>query len=116
MNITLDKQIALEILLNNKKEHIEIYKKALEGWKVEMEKHSLLLSEWATNSGKNEERPKEPSKPVSYEKTYDELIQKLEYHALDLIEVPDYEFDQIINNNFGWMSNFLSTSSMYTSK
>ena len=116
MRIVLRKATALSKLNENKQNHIDTYQETVDGWEKKLEEYTVELNTWAKNGGKSEDRPKEPPKPKDYTEEYDGLIQKIEYHQLDTVEVEEYEFDQIINDKFNWSNGFLATNAMYSSR
>lgn len=116
MNITIKTFDALTTVKSNKQNHIDTFVETVEGWKVKHKEFTDSLSVWALNEGGNKERPQEPQKPKDHTDEYDRLIELLETHVLDNIEVAEYEYDEIIKNKFGWSEGFMLSNSQYTSR
>jgi hypothetical protein len=112
MKIVLSKEEALEALTQHQERHIEEYKEQFKGWRTAMQEHGEALKEWATE-GAEGKRPQEPTRPTNHLKNYQDLIQKLNYHQLDTIEVDEGEFNQIVNDSFYWSYNWLIMNDTY---
>lgn len=116
MKIVIKTQNALELLKQHKQTHMDTFEETVDGWKIALEKYTEELNQWAKDGGVQGDRPQEPYKPKDYTKDYDNLIDLLENHVLDNLEVEEYEYDQIIKDKFGWTDGFLLSNSTYASK
>lgn len=124
MDIKVKTSNALSMLKTNKENHILEYKKQVQGWKKSMEEYEQNLAKWrqdtpedifkAEKYSEENPKPKEPLKPMAYTKDYDKYIELLEAHVEDNIQISEYEYQQIIKNQFNWTSTFLCNSNMYS--
>jgi hypothetical protein len=115
MDITMFKSVVLKTLGTNKAKHILEYKDQLDGWKLKMEEHSEKMKDWV-NYGGTGQRPQEPSKPQNFIKEYDKYINMITCHVNDTIKLNEYEYEQIINDEFNWKGAFLANSTLYSNK
>jgi hypothetical protein len=123
MVITLNKKKCLKILNENREKHIKAYTEQIQGWKKAMDQYSEELAAWSSKASEDifnkenaADRPKEPYKPQSYLPSYDRLIELISNNVTETIEVSENDFDQIVNDEFGWTHTFLTTNSLYNSK
>jgi hypothetical protein len=112
VELIISKQDALEKLNVHLERHITEYKEQFRGWQQAMQIYGDTLKAYAAGSAEGK-RPDEPVRPVNHIKQYKELINKLEHHVPETILVDDYEFDQIINDKFGWTGGFLLSNTTY---
>lgn len=113
MDVTMNTHFVIETLKENRKKHVEEYKEQLNGWKEKMEEHNEQMMDWVSNSGANK-RPVEPFKPEDYVETYDKYINMMENHIDLRITMSEYEYEQLIEDNFNWKGKFLSNSTLYS--
>lgn len=121
MNIKMQTNIVLNLLKTHREKHIEEYALQIQGWKKAMEDYAKELAIWRDNTpedifdnSNNEKKPKEPFKPVSYVKDYDKLIELIEHHVDGIIELEEFEFNQIVKDEFSWKSGFLAMTNTYS--
>jgi hypothetical protein len=113
MDITMDTHVVSQILQKNKQKHIEEYKLQLDGWKAKMEEYNDHMKGWATNGGVGL-RPKEPIKPHNYLETYDKYINMLGNHTDLRIVISEFQYEELINDNFNWKSGFVANTTLYS--
>jgi len=112
--ITVMKAKLLKKLEENKKEHVEIYKVALEAWK---EKVTKALREALTDAetGKRYITEFDIEEPECHKKDYEAMIEMIQWHDGTTIELQPYEFNHYIRDRWDWSRSFLKMSSSYTS-
>ena len=52
-------------------------------------------------------------RPENHAEDYDRALSMLSWHTSDVIEVTEREFEQYINDEWGWKGQFLATTSNY---
>lgn len=114
MRLILSKKRVLDTLRANKERHILEYKEQFKGWQDAMQKHGDDLKDWAQNHS-DKKQPSAPPRPADHLEDYDKLIQKLEHHVEENIEVEEYEFDQLVNDKFNWTRGWLLSNATYAS-
>jgi hypothetical protein len=122
MQILMKTQEVLSLLQDHRQKHIQEFTLQMEGWKKAMEKYAEKLAKWRDGfsndifeqTKQGMKRPKEPEKPTSYVEDYDSMIEFLQYHVGDSIELGQDDFDQIVKDEFGWKGEFSSTSLRYS--
>lgn len=124
MLIQMETKTVLELLKDHKEKHIQEFSEQMQGWKKAMEQFAVELSEWKdsisddifaqSDKDTRKQRPVEPQRPISFVKDYDKLIELVEHHVGDKVEIEQYEFDQIVKDEFGWKGQFLSNSALYS--
>jgi hypothetical protein len=113
VDVIMHKDDVLSILLENKQKHIKEYEEQINGWKEKMEEFNGLMQEWVVKGG-IDKRPHEPFKPQNFIDTYDKYINMLKHHVDMRINLAEFEFDQIVNDEFNWKGTFLANSNLYT--
>ncbi|MNJ90172.1 hypothetical protein D3C87_77660 [compost metagenome] len=127
MNIQMKNKEVLSLLDKHRQNHINEYANQVQGWKEAMENFSQKLIDWKNqisedifeeneNHKSTNTRPQEPQRPVSYVKDYDKMIELLGYHIGDTITLEEYEFNQVVKDEFGWKGHFMTNSALYSSK
>lgn len=123
MNITMQTSEVLSILKQHREMHIHEFSNQMKGWKVAMEKFGAELSKWKEsfsndifhdNKVVTSKRPIEPQRPISFVEDYDKLIELITYHIGETIELSEYDFQQIVKDDFGWKGTFLNNSTLYS--
>ena len=112
--VLIQKKRLLEKLKQNRDEHKEIYETALEGWKEEVIKG---LEDALVKAKKGEEyiTQLDLTKPVHHLKEYDEIIDRVEWHEKDLIELDIQEFNCFVRDKWDWSHWFLKQATSYSS-
>lgn len=124
MKISMNAQELLNTLKTNRQKHIDEFGEQMQGWKVVMEDYGKKLMTWKEQFSNNifddvmeirKSQPVSPSRPISFVDDYDKLIELLEHHNDLNIQLEQYEFDQIVKDNFGWKDTFANNTAMYSS-
>lgn len=113
MKIIMLTEEVLKLLYAHAKNHKLVFVKQMDGWKKDMEDYSRLMVLWAHNELGNTGRPEEPPKPVKYTKEYDRLIDMMEHHADEYIELDEEDYKNVIKDEFGWKAHFMANSTRY---
>ncbi len=114
-NITVVKNELIAILDTNRIEHQEAYNEAITGWKIKV---GTALS----NALHEVERDGEPDlseitklvKPVSHIREYDRAIDMLKLSVDSEVSLSEYDYRQLVNDEWEWSRNFAATNSAYT--
>lgn len=122
MKIQISKKKVMNTLKENRQKHVDEFALQVQGWKQAMEKYAGELATWRDsisedifNSEEAPKRPHEPVKPMSYVDSYDKYIELLDHHEGKHVELEEYEFEQIIKDEFGWKRGFLANTNLYSS-
>ena len=54
-------------------------------------------------------------KPVSYASEYEDAIRMLQWEVNDDVELSDYDFKQLVSDEWDWKQRFVATNSTYSS-
>ena len=117
INLTtkISKKKALEVIRKNRTQHEADYKEATKIYMKELE-------ESLTEKLNQVQRGLEPSlmftnrKPSQYLKEYDSAIKMLEMTTDKTIELDPQTFNCLINDEWLWKHDFLSTTGLYLKK
>lgn len=106
--IKTSKTELLRIVKENRTKHKEEYLDAIKAYRV---KAADLLSKELEKivNGEKFETYFGLVKPVSHEKEYDLTIKMLEMSIEDVVEITQYEFNQMVNDQWDWKSTFQSS-------
>jgi hypothetical protein len=100
-NIKTNKAELLEIVKTNCAKHKEEYLDAIKAYRVKAA--DLLTKELQKIvTGEKFEIGFNLVKPVSHEKEYDLTIKMLEMSVEDVVEITQYEFNEMVNDEWGW--------------
>lgn len=104
-NVKINKEKLLSIIKANLEKHKIEYLEAIKAYRV---KCADLLSQELekTISGEEFSTHVSVSKPVSFTKEYDLVIQMLEMTLDSTIELTTSEFQQLVNDEWAWKSSF----------
>lgn len=99
-------------LKKNRKDHRETYEKALERYR------ELAVREFEKNirqvkKGKPVRRALALPLPEDHTKDYDRTLEMLEWEVGDEVELTEYEFQQYIQDDWGWKQSFTSNTTGY---
>lgn len=107
-NIRVSKQELLNILKENRKKHKKEYSEAIKAYRVKS--GDLLAKELQKIvSGEKFEIRFSLQQPQSHIKEYDLAIKMLEMSIDTNIEISQYEFNQLVNDEWDWKSVFKSS-------
>lgn len=109
--IKVDKQQLEKTLATNRNKHVAEYKKARKKYEKAVTKE-LEKRLAAAKEGKIDLTFNFPP-PISYEKSYDTALDMLKWHLEDDIELDQREFQQYVQDEWGWKAGFVATSSLY---
>lgn len=111
--VRLSKSVLIDIVQKNRTKHEETYKKAVTKY---CEKLTAELAEKLTKvkSGKMVTMSTTLPKPASYLKEYDTIIGMLKMSVDDIVEISSAEYQQYVEDRWGWSQHFLSNSTSYS--
>lgn len=110
--ITVPKDQLIEILMENRDKHREVFLAALEGYR----EHVL---KWLSKTTREARAGRLPSlgfagmPPGDHTRDYDRLIRMLQMHIGDTYELDRRDYAQYVDDDWAWKSQFLDTSSVY---
>jgi hypothetical protein len=112
--VKISKTKLLKELTKNRSEHKEIYELALAGWKEQVIKglqdalaQAKLDIEYTTFLDIDE--------PRHHLKEYDEIIDRVQWHEDNIIELNIREFNNFVRDNWDWSYDFLNQAHIYSS-
>jgi hypothetical protein len=110
--ITVPKDQLIEILMQNRDKHQEVFLAALEGYR----EHVL---KWLNKTIREARMGRLPAlsfagrAPADHTRDYDRLISMLGWHTGDTFDLDEHDYAQFILDDWGWKRQFLDTSSAY---
>jgi uncharacterized membrane protein len=112
--IKVHRMEVLAVVKENRKNHIKEFNQALKEWKKSCKKALKKALERAEKDGFIDlgvftDLPK----PVSYEKSYDNAIARLEMDVREEIELEDREFSAWVQDDWNWRGAFVASTSLY---
>ena len=110
--ITINKNVLLPILIENKRKHDDIYNAAVSGYWQTAE--TVLTDK--LEKVKNKEQIDSYlglNYPVTYENDYNRAIQMLQLTSDDKVDLDFVQFDSYVRNQWTWKSSFLNSNSTY---
>ena len=113
-HVTISKEKLLSRLKENRGNHRAIFEDALQGWKEQVLKALAQATEDARR-GINYETFINLPRPNDHTKDYDEVIDRVEWHEEDTIDLELHEFNQFIRDDWSWMPDFTASTSSYSS-
>lgn len=113
----MDRKKLIEIVTKNRDKHISEYKQAVEGYKIalqaEIQKLSLAVDQTPADELVATFRGIPLEKPHSYEKQYSRALQILIHSVDDHIELSNYEFEQLVMDEWEWTNRAREINSSY---
>ena len=107
----------LEVLKENREKHIAEYKSARKIWLKKAIKELRKVADRAEKSKSLNSKSFNPlmelPKPVSYAKSYDTMIARLEAEVEETVELDDREFQAYWLDEWDWHGTFVGTTSLY---
>jgi hypothetical protein len=115
MNVRMEKIKLLSILETNKKEHVELYQEAKQGYLLEAKKLLKQAVKKLNDTGVLNYYELNLIEPVSYEETYSEIIEMLKHTQDSEISLTQSEFRNYVMDKWSWGSSFVTNNSAYMS-
>lgn len=112
--VRISKKKLLDKLEQNMNDHKFIYDEAMKGWKCDVIT-GLAVSLKRAKEGREYVTDLELEEPSCHLDEYKNIIERVNWHEDDYIELDHQEFNQFILDKWIWQYNFLSTSSSYSS-
>jgi hypothetical protein len=110
-SVKVNRTKLLEIVYANKEKHIKEYSEAVKDFKLAVLKicnENMELAE----AGKLDLKAM-PPKPTSYENNYAKAIRMLELSVDDVIELNEYDFTKLVQDEWEWKQVFSTMNSTY---
>lgn len=115
-SIRVDIKKLVEVLVQNRDNHIKEYEASVIGWREEA---SRLLKKKAKEIKTNDEITHlnfNLPKPVSHVKEYDRLIEMMEFTKDEELELDSQSFNQYVRDEWAWSQEFKTMSASYGSR
>lgn len=112
--IKISKKKLLHQIQKNLQEHKFIYNEAMESWQTKVR---LALAD-ALEQARKETKfitDLELMEPECHIDEYENIIERINWHEEDIIELDQREFNQFILDKWDWQYSFLTTASSYSS-
>jgi uncharacterized protein YigA (DUF484 family) len=104
-------------LQENREKHLAEYESARKIWLKKAIKELERVARKAKKTGKLNNRSFMPlaelPKPVSYVKSYDRMISRLEAEVNETVELDEREFASYWDDEWDWHGQFVGTTSIY---
>lgn len=116
-SVKVNKAELMKILQDNKKKHIKEYEESVKDYKKAALKVAKEHVEFA-KSGELDQIARikaMPSKPVSYEDSYNRAIRMMELSVDDVIELEEQIFNQLVLDEWMWKTAFTASGALYKS-
>lgn len=111
--VNIDKDTLLKIVLENREKHIAAFKEAVKDFQMAVIKISNENIE-IVNAGKLDIKML-PPKPTSYESNYTKAIRMLELSVDSVVELDQYEFAKLVQDEWDWKQIFDTSNATYKS-
>ena len=114
-SVNVKRVALLEILKANRAQHIQMYDRAVEGYKIEMvEVLEKALKE--AKEGKMEFLSIGLAQPQNHRKEYDQVIDMMEMSVDEVINLDSHSFQCYVKDQWNWSSNVTALNSVYATK
>ncbi len=117
-SVRIEKDRLLSTIRENLVAHVEQYTESVEDY-VNLVKTIAKHNYKIANTGDIEKFGKLksfPKPPTSYEDSYTKAIRMLEFEVESVIEIDETTFNQLVLDEWGWKSSFVSASTFYKSE
>ena len=113
MTVVCKTKEILDILFKNRETHSKLVAEARQGY-VKKAKESLKHRLDQLAEGKIVSLQFNITVPQDYTSVYDTAIQMLKLHQNDTIQLPAKEVRQLVQDEWDWMSHFITSNSGYS--
>lgn len=110
--ITVNKNALVETLRQNRNVHRDVFIAAQDAYRVAMIAELDRALEEA-RAGKQIKRAFSLPVPEDHTADFDTAIEMLEWHQGDTVELGHYEFQQYVQNQWGWRASFAANTESY---
>lgn len=111
--VEVDTQELLKRIRENRDKHRAIFESALEGFKTQVIEHLEKRLE-QVRKGKVPDLMIRLPQPEDHTEDYDCVIDMLETHTKDTIQISNQEFAMYVRDDWSWKRQFVATASNYT--
>lgn len=113
--ITANKTEVLSTIIENRKNHSEIYDEALGGYKRQaLRKLQDYINDVAND--KIDNISFSLPRPLNYLSSYNTAIKMLELEVSDKVQLDEEDVQQYVLDDWHWKRNFLTSNSLYSAK
>lgn len=114
--IRINREKLLAVLDANRTTHKAEFEEAHAAWREAATAALQFAAKQAAEGGEVDTAPlRDLPKPISYVKSYDDAITRLEYDTRPEIELADREFSAWVQDDWNWRGQFAGTTSLYNS-
>ena len=114
-NVKVNKNELMQILVNNRIEHLAKYDEAVEDYvllALKVSKDNLKLAKQCDLDQLKKTKSLPPA-PVSYEESYNRNIRMLELSVDETIELEEQLFNQLVLDEWSWKNAFTASTLSY---
>jgi hypothetical protein len=112
MKSTIPKQALLDILRENRENHMAEFERAVEGYRKRREQQlEELLAD--IRAGRINDKVESLPVPFNQQKDYDRVIRLVELDVSDTVTLDEGEVAQYIMDDWRWKQNFTASNSYY---
>ena len=112
--VKISKDKLLVKLRENRNDHRQIFKVPLEGWKQTVTKVLESAAKAALDGMRYKTHFHIPM-PEDHTPDYDEIIERVEWHEEELIDLEVLEFSRYVRDRWDWQPDFIGLASTYSS-
>ncbi len=112
--VRINKEKLLNQLQKNRNEHKVIYEEAMAGWEEQVVK-GLKKALKKAEAGKEYITDLDLETPPCHLDEYDNIIERVNWHEDEIIELDHREFNQFVLDKWDWQHYFLMSASSYSS-
>lgn len=112
-DITVEKDVLIEKVLENRTAHRAIFLEAVEGYRVEAVRQLEAHIERITNGDLVEVYVRLPA-PSDHTSDYDRVLAMLDMHVGGMVTVDEESFSAYVMDDWHWKRQFLTTNSAYS--
>ncbi len=111
--ILISKERLLSQMEKNRAEHRRQFEEALNGWKERVleELGNAIVD---AKAGRKFSTFINLPQPVDHTPEYDAIIDQVNWHLEDQIELSLREFNQFVRDDWGWKKDFMATNVFYS--
>lgn len=112
MEITVNKAKLLEVLQENRATHVETFQRAIEKYRVKalefFEEQIAIIK-----AGGEPERGMRLPLPEEHTDDFDRAIKMVDWHQGSTMNLTDDQFEQFVENRWGWHRTFIANTTSY---
>lgn len=114
-SVTVKKNDLIDILQENRKRHVEIFKEAYEEYRKQYIEYLREAMRLAQGPGRVLTPDNYPSEPRCYVKSYDLAIEMMEMSIDETVDLSEQDFRRYVRDEWEWKDDFFLSNSSYSS-